>query len=50
MLSWVIWPSTQTVPSLSIHSATRMATARTGQGFSADLALLGDAVTWRSRG
>ena len=25
--SWVIWPSTQTMPSLSIQPATRMATA-----------------------
>ena len=30
------WPSTQTMPSRSIHSATRVATARTGYGFSAD--------------
>ena len=36
-LSSVSWPSTHTVPSLSIHPATRMATARTGQGFSAEL-------------
>ena len=28
--SWAIWPSTQTVPSLSIHSLTSIATARTG--------------------
>ena len=36
MFSWVIWPSTQTMPSLSIQPATRIATARTGNGFSAD--------------
>ena len=49
ILSSVSWPSTHTVPSLSIHPATRMATARTGQGFSAELGG-GFAVTWRSRG
>jgi hypothetical protein len=37
------------VPSLSIQPATRMATARTGQGFSGELGGA-DAVTWRSRG
>ena len=28
--SWAIWPSTQTVPSLSIQSLTIIATVRTG--------------------
>ena len=45
----VNWPSTQTVPSRSIHLATRVATARTGHGFSGDWPC-SDAVTWRSRG
>ena len=36
MLIWVNWPSTQTVPNLSIQLAIRMATARTGNGFSAE--------------
>src|SRR5215218_9639833 len=35
-LSSVSWPSTQTMPSLSIHLATLVATARTGHGFSGD--------------
>src|SRR4051812_8230749 len=34
--SSVNWPSTHTVPSLSIHLATLVATARTGHGFSGD--------------
>ena len=47
-LIWVSCPSTHTVPSLSIQPATRMATARTGNGFSAELGCA--LVTWRSRG
>ena len=39
MLIWASWPSTQTVPSLSIQPAIRIATARTGYGFSAELAV-----------
>ena len=35
--SWAICPSTQTVPSLSTYFATRVETARTGQGLSGDL-------------
>ena len=35
--SWAIWPSTHTVPSLSMYFATRVETARTGQGLSGDL-------------
>ena len=31
-LSWATWPSTQTPPSLSIHCAMALATARTGAG------------------
>jgi len=38
MLIWANWPSTHTVPSLSIQPAIRMATARTGKGFSAEFA------------
>src|SRR5688572_7904311 len=36
--TWVTWPSTQTRPSLSIHSASDLATVRTGSGDSALLA------------
>ncbi len=57
MLIWVSWPSTQTAPNLSIQLAIRMATARTGNGFSAEFAepagvlalLTGLAVTSPSR-
>ncbi len=48
---WASWPSTHTVPSLSIQPATRMATARTGKGFSAEFGSEVTAgVTSRSRG
>src|ERR1700754_2903184 len=36
-LSSVSWPSIHTVPSRSMYLATRVATARTGQGLSGDL-------------
>ena len=49
-VSWAIWPSTQTAPSLSIQPATRMATPRTGNGLSADCPRRSGAVTWRTRG
>ncbi|AUS50198.1 Uncharacterised protein [Mycobacterium tuberculosis] len=42
---WANCPSTQTAPSLSIQPATRIATARTGNGFSAEFW-----VTSQSRG
>ena len=45
---WAICPSTHTVPSLSMHSATRMATARTGQGLSGDYPLGVTLGRWRS--
>ena len=48
---WANCPSTQTVPSLSIQPATRMATARTGNGFSAEFGSEVTAgVTSRTRG
>ena len=48
---WANCPSTHTVPSLSIQPATRIATARTGKGFSAELGSESAArVTSRSRG
>ena len=47
--SSVSWPSTHTMPSRSMYLATRVATARTGQGFSGDLPCSAS-LTWRSRG
>jgi hypothetical protein len=49
MVIWVSCPSTHTVPSRSIHFATLVATARTGQGFSAEFGGAG-AVTSLRRG